>query len=283
MIEVRYKGRLGNNMFQYCLGRIIAEELGFALQAESIAPFPNTSATVIGARHLDPEQVLVGHKINLPGILADRSPRKIILDGWFQSYEYLRAYRSRIREWLEFDPTISVPTISPAVVVHVRRTDYIWLNWALPFSYYEAAINHFSPRTGELWVVTDDKSDPFFRQFDRWEPKYFSGTAAQDMLFMARARLLIMSQSTFSWWPTFLGNPVEVVCPLASFGAWSKFGGEAGDANLIERDRFTCLECHSAYEPTSAERRHQQIRALKRRIVLALNSRLGFSLPEPPI
>ncbi len=36
MIEVRYKGRLGNNLFQYCFGRILAESLGFTLKAEYI-------------------------------------------------------------------------------------------------------------------------------------------------------------------------------------------------------------------------------------------------------
>ena len=51
MIEVRYnkfayKALIGNNMFQYCLGRILAEELGFALQAEAIPGFPNTAERI---------------------------------------------------------------------------------------------------------------------------------------------------------------------------------------------------------------------------------------------
>jgi hypothetical protein len=49
MIEVRYKGRLGNNMFQYCLGRILAEGLGFALKADPIPAFPSTAQYVDGA------------------------------------------------------------------------------------------------------------------------------------------------------------------------------------------------------------------------------------------
>jgi hypothetical protein len=48
MIEVRYKGQLGNNMFQYCLGRILAEELGFALQAGPISGFSNTEEKIGG-------------------------------------------------------------------------------------------------------------------------------------------------------------------------------------------------------------------------------------------
>jgi hypothetical protein len=103
------------------------------------------------------------------------------------------------------------------------------------------------------------------------------------MLFMTKARRLIMSQSTFSWWPTFLGNPDEVVCPVYSFGAWSSFGGEASDVNLIEQDRFYCLEATTPYLPTGAEALHQRKQVLWRRVVLSLNKRFRLSLPEPPM
>jgi hypothetical protein len=283
MIEVRYKGRLGNNMFQYCLGRILAEGLGFALKADPIPAFPSTAQYVDGACHEGPEQVLTGHRIDLAELLADRSPRKIVLDGWFQCYEYYRPHGASIREWLAFDPSISVPHFQPEVVVNVRRTDYVWLGWALPFCYYEAALTHLLPNGGKIWIVTDDRRDPFFRQFARWRPRFFSGTAPEQMLFMATASRLVMSPSTFSWWPTFLGDPKEVVCPLSSFGAWSKWGGEAGEARLIERDRFICIESHTAYQPTKSEVWHQKRRALWRRLVLALNHRLSLSLAEPPL
>lgn len=45
MIEVRYRNRLGNNLFQYALGRILAEEKGYALKAAPIAGFPQHAAT----------------------------------------------------------------------------------------------------------------------------------------------------------------------------------------------------------------------------------------------
>jgi hypothetical protein len=97
------------------------------------------------------------------------------------------------------------------------------------------------------------------------------------MVFMARAPRLVMSQSTFSWWPTFLGNQDEVVCPVPSFGWWAeKFG-----AGLIERDRFICIECRTPYRATRAEGLYQKRRLLWRRIVLQLNRRLSLSLPEP--
>jgi hypothetical protein len=281
VIEVRYKARLGNNLFQYCLGRILAEGLDFALYAKPIPGFPNTAQRVAGASCEEPEQILAGQRIDLDGTLADRSARRLVLDGWFQRHEYYRPHRAKIREWLAFDPSIHVPDRRPDVVVHVRRTDFVQLGWALPFSYYAEALQRLLPKGGNVWIVTDDNRDPFFGNFARWRPTFYSGTALEQMLFMTKARRLVMSQSTFSWWSTFLGDPDEVVCPLPSFGAWSE-QGEASEASLMERDRFLCLECREPYRPTKSEAWHQKQRARWRRVVLGLNRRLGLSLPEPP-
>ena len=187
-----------------------------------IPAFPNTAQRVIGEIHQGPEQIFNGQLIPLETILADRSHRRIILDGWFQRYEYYRARRERIREWLTFDPAICVPEAKPDIVINVRRTDYVQFGWALPFSYYREAIETVLPQNGQVWIVTDDRRDPFLRKFAAWKPKFFSGTASEDMLFMARAPRLVMSQSTFSWWPAFLGGVQQVVCPIPGFGAWSR-------------------------------------------------------------
>ena len=282
MVEVRYKARFGNNLFQYCLGRILAEELGFALQAVPIEGFPNTAQTVAGAVHEGPELVLTGQQIPLADILADRSPRRIVLDGWFQHASYYRPYRDRIRHWLAMDRAIHVPDVKPDLVVNVRRTDYIQLGWALPFTYYEEAVGRLLPAGGDVWIVTDDAADPFFRQFRRWRPRFFKGNPLEQMLFMTCAPRLVMSQSTFSWWPAFLSESQQTACPVPTFGCWAV--GSAGiGIDLIERDRFLCIECREPYQPTLADRWHQKRRALWRRVVLAANRRLKLSLREPAV
>jgi hypothetical protein len=284
MIEVRYLDRLGNNLFQYCLGRILAENLGFALQAKGIPGFPHTNAIWDGGRYRSPLEVLSGHRIDLGGILTNRQPRRIVLNGYFQCHEYYRAYRASIREWLAFDTAIRVPEVaSSAVVLHVRRTDYVQFGWALPFSFYESALQHLKPGHDDVWIVTDDRRDPFFRRFAPWKPNFISGSGLEEMLFMTKAPRLVMSQSTFSWWPTFLGDHREVVCPLSLYGAWSKTGRNqsASEASLIERDRFTCLECHEHYTPTISESLYQEMRLLRRNWIVRINRWLRLSLLEP--
>jgi hypothetical protein len=254
MIEVRYLGRMGNNMFQYCLGRILAEELGFALQADPISGFPNTEEKIEGLSIQDPVQILMGQKIERDEIRADRSHRRIVLNGFFQQYEYYRPWRHKIRQWLAFHPAVRMPDLRPGIVVHVRRADYVRRGWALPYSYYDEALESLLPG-GDVWIVTDDRHDPFLRRFSNWKPKFFDGTALETMLFMSRSQQLVISQSSFSWWASFLGDVERTICPLPQFGIW---GTESFGINLIERDRFICLHCTEADRPTELESAYQR-------------------------
>ena len=48
MIKVTYLGRTGNNLFQYCFGRILAEKTGMKMESEVLEGFPNTKKKVAG-------------------------------------------------------------------------------------------------------------------------------------------------------------------------------------------------------------------------------------------
>lgn len=275
MVEVVYKGQLGNNLFQYCLGRILAEDLGFALAAEPIRGFPHTADAVEGARYESPTVVLSGQHAELARLRAQPPQCRILLNGWFQRHEHYRPHREKIRRWLAFGEAVRAPSTPPDTVVHVRRTDYVSNGWALPFSFYEEALTRLSP-AGQVWILTDDPTDPFFRRFARWQPRFSSGTALEDLRFMSAAKRIVMSQSTFSWWATFLGDPDEVVCPDPSFGAWSQSGE---DAALIERDRFICVRCDEPYTPSTRESWYQRRRAVRPAIARTVRR----WLPVPPL
>ena len=280
MIEVRYKARLGNNLFQYSLGRILAEELGFALEAAPIPGFPGTSEKISGKRYEAPEEVLTAYRIDFDRLRADPTARKIVLDGWFQRYEYYRPFRRRIQSWLQPDASPATMPAENDLVVNVRRTDYVTLGWALPFSFYDEAIQRAAAKIGHVWIVTDAPKDPFFNRFKAWRPRFFSGSALEQLAFMIRARRLVLSQSTFCWWAAFLGNQEEVYAPLPRSGIWAE-SSDGNSANLIEKDRFVCIDCRENYEPNRPELFHQKSRRFQTRLVAGLNRRFGLSLKVP--
>jgi len=259
MVEVVYKGRLGNNLFQYSFGRILAQRLGFELRAEPIPGFAHTADVVAGDRHESPALVPGEHLVDVGRLSEARPPARIVLNGWFQRHEYYRPHRDQVRKWLAFDDTVTVPASRPDTVVHVRRTDYVGNGWALPFSFYQEAMSRLRD-PGEVWILADDPTDPFFRRFDRWRPRYSRGTALADLRFMSAARQIVMSQSAFSWWASFLGDPERVLCPVPSFGIWASSGA---DVSLIERDRFECVPCPDPYQPSVSESWYQRRRALR--------------------
>jgi hypothetical protein len=270
MILVHYLGRLGNNLFQYALGRILAEELGWALEAGRIEGFPRTGQRVEGAVYREPVQQLTGYRADVAAIVADRTPRQIVLRGYFQRYEIFRPYRQRLQDWFQLNPATRPDP--DAVVVNVRRTDYIQYGWALPFSFYQQAIERSGAR--RVVIVTDDRRDPFFRRFRKYRPTFFEGNPIEQMGFMAAAKRLVLSQSTFSWWPTFLGEIDQVFCPVPKSGIWSE-----NDCHLIEPDRFTCIDCPEAYRPDRIETAYQMLRQQARKIGSKICRLRG--LPDP--
>src|SRR6476619_74030 len=100
------------------------------------------------------------------------------------------------------------------------------------------------------------------------------------MLFMLRSSKLVLSQSTFGWWPAFLGDVESVACPLPQSGIWSDVTEFPG-INLIERARFSCLPC-TDYRPTRLESAYQLKRRAHRRLVEIANRRFNLSLFVPP-
>lgn len=104
MIKIIYRGRLGNNLFQYCLGRILAIELGYKLIADPIPGFPGTGDLVDGREFAEPVNELCGQRINFHDQLNNRECRKVVLNGCFQRDEYYKQHKRKIRKWLEIEP-----------------------------------------------------------------------------------------------------------------------------------------------------------------------------------
>jgi len=195
------------------------------------------------------------HRIDLAGILADRSPRRIVLDGWFQRHEYYRPHRAKIREWFTFCPSIHVPDAKPDVVVNVRRTDYVQLGWRFHFRITRKRWNGCCP-TAEDYGSRPTIGGSFFSKLRALAPTLFvwhraranafhgESVSVSDVAEHVQLVANILGQST--------GSGLSTAVVRRVVGA-----GEARDANLIERDRFMCIECREPYQPTIAEARHK--------------------------
>ncbi len=112
MVEVRYRGSFGDNLFQYCFGRLLAERWGHQLKALPLPHFPVTAESVDGRKYLSPFLSWSGMAVEerqLGMLLRDREMAapvrgRLILYGWFQRWEYYRGHKSSLRRWLQTAP-----------------------------------------------------------------------------------------------------------------------------------------------------------------------------------
>lgn len=237
MISVEYLGRLGNNMFQYALGRIVAERYAYRLDAAALPGFPQSATEVDG--RMESRQPLVINDFNFSWELLDAavaSGRKIILRGFFQNWAILKPYENQLKEWYSPEGSRLDCSSSYDVVFHVRRTDMVAFSGAVSVNYIQEAMRQVNPERNTVLVCTDDSNDPFFK---RWGVKleFCSGSAMEDYELMFNARKLVISASSFGWWPAILGDHEMVVAPRMTRGDWRV----SGSTKLLDEERFLVL------------------------------------------
>jgi hypothetical protein len=152
MITIKYEGRLGNNIIQYCVGRIIQSELGFYMDANQGTRYDLNSflwQTEMGEFktpiYTNRVQVLNEHDIksiaDIEKIISNKTPRKIILNGYFQNYKILLPYHKQIKEWC---PLKKYNVDKDVMAIHFRLTDYK-AHWRPHPQYYIDCISKCKP------------------------------------------------------------------------------------------------------------------------------------------
>lgn len=268
MVIVKYRDQLGNNLFQYCFGRILAENLGYELLADGFDYFPNTKKKIKGANYSKgyPEERLTGQVIDLEKVLNNRNKRKIVVDGHFQRFSYYNDYKELIRKkWLVFQEsfTLDFEINSDDIIVCVRRGDYLKFGWALPMSYFEEALSKVKCR--KIYICSTEL-DPFVRLLINRYRAIFLPYEDYDEKKIFRTIMsfnkVIISNSSFYWWAAFLSEAKEIIAPIPLSGVWSKNDLEV-DLVTESEERFKFIECSNVYKESLAEK----LIAIKRKLI----------------
>lgn len=268
-VEVTFIGRLGNNFFQYALGRMIAEHFGLELRCfcpedkpvqfmgrgVELGPpatlsalsthFPNAPMSVSGTAIMEPvdsfdvyaNPAWDGQRIDLEGILTNGAPRRIQLAGYFQRYEYFRPFREQLRQWFHPENPQDIPEIASGdVLISIRRgVDYEIRKWILPMKYYHQALAEIGS-SGRVFVCGTCINERVREELDRYNPIYFDGTPLEHLCFMMRFGNIITSNSTFAWWGAFLSDATRIYAPRSRNGKTFAPSG-FGDVDLHMRER----------------------------------------------
>jgi hypothetical protein len=241
VIEIRYSTRLGNQLFQYALARIIASELNLLLPASPISGFPTTFKDIPGRCIRSPKIVLKGQDLELNSLLEHSKDCHLTLDGNFQQSKFFLPWSQQLRsQWLTPEVPSGFTGADPDdLVIHIRRTDYLWQGWGLPYSTYQSIIESHGAK--RVVIVTDDPHDPFLWRFKKYSPIIRNTNAFNDFLYLRSANNIMISPSSFSWWAAFLSEATRVYFPVPQSGIWASNHDEGVNLMMPGDTRYTTV------------------------------------------
>lgn len=249
-------GRYGNQLCPYFVGRIISENLKFKF----FGPTENDYEFMLHGINLNynqpdyqsydlPVQQLGQHSLsddlahpdfNIFDIINDTTPRKIILDAYFQRYKFFAPFRDDIIKWFKPAP-YSVD--SDDVAMHIRMGDLLCGNnkkHLLPFEYYEDALSRVNFK--KLTICTDSPEHDFIQHLiKKYNASLFSNNEKESISFLAAHNNLILSQGTFSFWSGFFCNGKNIICPIPKTG-WNSEIDDTGIDLLIQGPHYNYIK-----------------------------------------
>ena len=208
MVSVELRGRLGNQLFQYAVCRIMAEKLDcdFSISDEWLGK--NIFNVSLGKRPYHKSNVIFDEKVNKFNPEIFNIEPNTHLFGFWQSEKYFVGYETKIRQWLSLDVPNSDYLNEEYCTIHFRAQDgYLRENWVLPPNYFERAKEYVRNNINKdikFVIVTDNP-----QLASHYFPKdiIISNDMKTDLSILTHSKNKIISNSSFSWWAAWLGLP----------------------------------------------------------------------------
>lgn len=241
MISCSLQGGLGNQMFQ------IATTVALSLRNNTsyeinlnICDTPNQgrnanqySNTIFKKLNKSNNYKFINF-YNEPNFNYNEIPYQpdLLIRGYFQSEKYFEDYKNNIKDLFHFSDeykliiknyfTNNGLNDKPITSVHIRRGDYLLysdVHLVCTLDYYKKAIktigdSYFVFISDDInWVKENFKSDNYFI------PEF--NDELLDMTLMTMCNNNIISNSSFSWWGSYLNNNENkiVIAPYKWFGS----------------------------------------------------------------
>jgi hypothetical protein len=127
-----------------------------------------------------------------------------LVDGYWQRNEFSSEFAKELKAHRELLPDLASYPARFDLVIHVRRGDFVRLGWAIDVKFYDYAISKIvaiHPEISRIVIVSDDYQY-CLGHFSQIENIYVkpTGNYIDDFSYLASAKYLLTSRSTFSWW-----------------------------------------------------------------------------------
>jgi len=163
-----------------------------------------------------------------------RHKKVLFFDGYFQNWDYEELYQ--LFSQLKIKSVIlnkeDLKTCNEDVLIHIRGGDFLNIKHLniCKFDYYKKSINYFlSKGLNNFKVLTADHI--YGQELIKKLKEYFSGlqisiiqsgSIKNDFNLVRSSKLAILSNSTFSWWASFLSNSKKEFLVPSNFSTKEK-------------------------------------------------------------
>jgi hypothetical protein len=242
MIITKFQGRLGNQIFQYAFALNISKKFNtfFLIENRSKSVFfkyfktKTVDINILNRVLLKLFRKKIKNNIYQLGIEEVDEMKQLFADnsyydGFFQSEQYFNCNKTYLQKKIIIKKEFKVSfnkkygklfDDNKIIAIHCRLGDYIdWgsdelggKNLTLPQSYYQNALSHIDQlEKYKIIIVTDDLIN-IENRFSFLDNKIIvSENEIIDFQILQNAHLLIISNSSFSWWAAYLNNKNALV------------------------------------------------------------------------
>ena len=215
--------------------------------------------------------------------LWNQLPDNSKLDGTFQSMSYLEGKKEVVRSWLKHNINVKDYSHEDICVIHFRGGEYLIGDSLCPPEYYKMAKEKMlliNPKM-KFVVVTDDPENaekfiPYATivgssMMSEKDPlrqgtgffKYKGGNIGVDYSILHNAKNVIISASTFCFWPVWTSEITQnVIAPKYWFDYNKSNGWWRGDDSIVKEWNYldskgqlisgsSCIELYKIYKKSS--------------------------------
>lgn len=235
-------GRMGNRMFQFAFGHILAYKRNTRLFSNGLPNF-NIVDTINTEQLIQPVNPIYtrGYGDNyVDSYELSTTSRDVIINSFVQKSKYFEPHQQNLRDIFNIETKI---INKDKLVLHIRETDYVDLNHFLGYDYYKKLINDSG--FSDVVIVTDNSESETVKKLlsegcvlnTTGKVTNFNTASddrgMQDFNTLLYSENIATSQSSFSWWAAFLGNHKKIIMPYKTTGGMWKINPEIDDIDLF--------------------------------------------------
>lgn len=262
MTGVKFKGRLGNQLFQFCYYHyqkshnprrcvfLVNPHHAVIGRYFDLAGYNRLSYSKIGSMLTRALPRLLGFKdTNHQNFVApSHSPiaDRTVHNGYFQTDWYFRNARKQpsiqvkkqhVKEFKELYGALF--NNNKTIAVHIRRTDYLTYgkrDISIPIGFFKSQLRSIPDLDSYIVIFLSDDMEYVKKHFPERENFIFSANnEIIDFQIIQHADIAIISNSSFSWWAAYLGREGNhVIAPKN----WIGFGIGREHPKGIMTNRF---------------------------------------------